>query len=189
MVELVPSEVDMSIERTLRCYDYVSQPFEQVHTALSRDAAGIFKRATTVAAEREYAISVQLRVRVGMVSVATDVHVDVGPMQDTTSSPLGYEVKVFPLTWRSISGPSLFPSMNAKLLVYPLSRFETQLEFEGTYDPPLGVLGDAFDAVVGHRIAEASVLHFLQDVTALLAELAKPAAETIETPHQPAAIG
>jgi hypothetical protein len=171
----------MTIDQRLRCYSYVSQPFAQVHGALSRDAAGIFKRATTVAAEREYALSVQLRVRVGMISVATDVKVEVGPMENTMSSPLGYEVKVFPLTWSSVSGPSLFPRMNAKLLVYPLSRFETQLELEGTYDPPLGLLGDAFDSVVGHRIAEASVLHFLQDVTALLrSELAKTATATVE---------
>jgi hypothetical protein len=171
----------MTTDRTLRCYDYVSQPFAQVHAALSRDAAGIFKRATTVAAEREYAIGVQLRVRVGVISVATDVHVEVGPMQNTTSSPLACEVKIFPLTWSSISSPSLFPHMKAKLLVYPLSRLETQLEFEGTYDPPLGLLGDAFDSVVGHRIAEASVLHFLQDVTALLrSELAESATATFE---------
>jgi hypothetical protein len=171
----------MTIDRTLRCYDYVSQPFAQVHAALSRDAAGIFKRATTVAAEREFAIGVQLRVRVGMVSLATDVHVEVGPMQDTMSSPLACEVKVFPLSWSAISNPGLFPHMKAKLLVYPLSKLETQLEFEGTYDPPLGLLGDAFDSVIGHRIAEASVLHFLQDVTALLRiELAKTGAGTIE---------
>ena len=58
--------------------------------------------------------------------------------------------------------------MRGRLSVYPLSRSETQLEFEGVYDPPLGLLGDAIDAMAGHRIAEASVLQFLRDVAALL---------------------
>jgi hypothetical protein len=158
----------MTAQRTLRCYDYVNQPFAQVEGALRRDAAGIFKRATTGAAERERAIAVQLHVQVGALDVATDVEVEVGPVDDTTSSPFGSQATVFPLSWRAASSPSLFPCMKARLSVYPLSRAETQLEFEGTYDPPFGWLGDAIDSAVGHRLAEASVLHFLHDVAALL---------------------
>ena len=167
----------MSIERTLRCYDYVNQPFAQVRVALRRDAVGIFTRATTSAAEREQALHVQLHVHVGVLDVATDVQVGVGLVEDTMSSPFGNEVAVFPLTWSSRTSPSLFPRMKAELSAYPLSRTETQLEFEGSYDPPLGLLGDAIDAVVGHRVAEASALQFVRDVAALLrAELAaKPA--------------
>ena len=153
----------MTFERALRCYDYVNQPFAQVQGALRRDTVGIFTRATTSAAEREHAIGTQLHARFGVLDVAADVRVEVGPVQDTMSSPYGYE-----LTWSSIESPSLFPRMKGKLSVYPLSREITQLEFEGTYDPPLGLLGDAIDALVGHRIAEASVLQFLRDVAALL---------------------
>lgn len=167
----------MTTERTLRCYDYVNQPFPRVQEVLRKDAAGVFRRATTSAAEREHDIAVQLRVRLGALDVAADVRVEIGPVEETMSSPWGYQVSIFPLTWRSISAPSLFPQMNAKLYVYPLSARETQIEIDGTYEPPLGMLGDAIDAVVGHRIAEASVLHFVQDVAALLrAELAVQAA-------------
>jgi hypothetical protein len=158
----------MRTDHTLRCYDYVSQPFALVQGALRQDAARIFARATTGAAERERALNVQLRVRIGMMDLATDVRVEVGMIESTMSSPYGYTVMLIPLTWKSTSNPSLFPHMQAKLLVYPLSNHETQLEFEGDYDPPLGLLGDAIDAVVGRRIAEASVLHFVRDVAALL---------------------
>ncbi len=48
--------------------------------------------------------------------------------------------------------------MRAKLSIYPLTTTETQLDFSGTYEPPLGVLGGAFDAIVSHRIAEASCI-------------------------------
>jgi hypothetical protein len=158
----------MSINHTLRCYDYVNQPFWVVQGALRQDAARIFARATAGAGERALALNVQLRVRIGMIDVATEVKVEVGTIENTTSSSDGYSVMVIPLTWKSASNPNLFPHMQATLLVYPLSNHETQLEFEGVYDPPLGWLGDAIDAAVGHRIAEASVLRFVRDVAALL---------------------
>lgn len=158
----------MPLERTLHCYDYVSHPFPRIQAMLHQGAARIFSRATTGAAERERDLAVQLRVRLGVLDVATDIKVDVGPIEETMSSPYGYQVMVIPLSWTAAKNPTLFPRMQAKLLVYPLSGHETQLELEGTYDPPLGLLGDAIDAVVGHRIAEASVLHFLRDVAARL---------------------
>jgi hypothetical protein len=158
----------MSATHPLRCYDYVNHPFARVREAVHENASEIFKLATTSASERQRDIGVQLRVRVGALEIGTEVLVQVGPVHDTMSSPLGYEVAEFPLEWTSTKNPSLFPHMKAKLSVYPLSSTETQLELEGTYDPPLGVLGDAIDAVVGKRIAEATVLRFLQDVAAQL---------------------
>ncbi|HUG81330.1 MAG TPA: hypothetical protein VML01_06690, partial [Bryobacterales bacterium] len=58
----------------------------------------------------------------------------------------------------------LFPLMNAVLAVYPLTGTETQLDFQGLYQPPLGAFGKAVDAVAGHRIAEVSVHRFVNDV-------------------------
>ena len=56
--------------------------------------------------------------------------------------------------------------------VYPLSAHETQIDLHGRYRPPLGVVGDAVDALVGHRLAEASVLRFVADsATRINAEL------------------
>ena len=54
--------------------------------------------------------------------------------------------------------------MQAELSIYPLTASETQLDFRGQYEPPLGVLGSAIDAAVGHRIAEAAVHRFVGDV-------------------------
>jgi len=164
----------MTTARRLRSYDYVNQPVAPVLAALTRAGTSIFARATNGAAEREQALAVQLRVKLGMLDLATDVNVALGAVEGPTASASGYEVTAFPLSWQSAARPSLFPHMQAKLLVYALSSSETQLELEGSYDPPLGLLGDAIDAVVGHRIAEACVLHFLQDVAAQLrAELAR----------------
>jgi hypothetical protein len=39
-----------------------------------------------------------------------------------------------------------------------------RVEFEGAYEPPRGAVGRAFDAIVGHRIAQATVHRFVNDV-------------------------
>jgi hypothetical protein len=58
--------------------------------------------------------------------------------------------------------------MKAELSLYRLGKDETQLELCGTYEPPLGALGKVLDALVMHRVAEASVHRFLAEVAALL---------------------
>jgi hypothetical protein len=70
----------------------------------------------------------------------------------------------------------MFPTMRARLTVFALTATETQLELEGTYDPPLGPIGDLLDAALGHRLAEASVQRFVAEVAGWLREqLALPA--------------
>ena len=152
----------------LRCYEYVNRPYEQVCAALRADPNGIFRRVTLLSAERANAPGAQLHVQLGALDLASAVQIDVGPIEDTLSAPNGYPITVFPLSWYSKHHPGLFPHMRAKLLVYALSKKETQLELEGSYDPPLGLLGDALDALVGHHSAEASVLQFIQNITARL---------------------
>ena len=69
----------------------------------------------------------------------------------------------------------VFPVMNAELLFWPLSSSETQLEIEGAYRPPLGIVGNALDAAIGHRVAEATVHRLLEDlVEQLRRELPAP---------------
>jgi hypothetical protein len=64
--------------------------------------------------------------------------------------------------------PSLFPFMKAELAIYPLTRTETQLDFSGLYEPPLGTVGKAVNAIIGRRIAEVSVHSFVDDVAGYL---------------------
>jgi hypothetical protein len=60
--------------------------------------------------------------------------------------------------------------MDGVLTLYPLTATETQLDFLGRYEPPLGVVGDAVDALVGYRVAEASVHRFITDIARYLRE-------------------
>jgi hypothetical protein len=66
--------------------------------------------------------------------------------------------------WKAASAPGLFPLMKAELAIYPLTATETQLDFSGRYEPPLGWLGTVVDTAIGHRIAEASVHRFVAEV-------------------------
>jgi hypothetical protein len=68
------------------------------------------------------------------------------------------------LTWKAASAPVLFPLMHATLSVRPVVSSDTQVMIEGHYDPPLGFGGEAIDSAVGHRVAQATVHRFLDDV-------------------------
>jgi hypothetical protein len=98
-------------------------------------------------------------------------------VEDAPVQRSGDEATKLILEWQSAKAPRWFPLMQAELSLYPLTSTETQLDFSGHYQPPLGVLGTAIDAAVGHRIAEAAVHRFMSDVADYLRRtLAHPTA-------------
>lgn len=158
----------MSEPRRLRSYEYVNRPYEDVREALHARALEVFQRATTVAAERADTLMASLRVPVGAVEVGVPVHIHVRGIHDEPGQSGVSAVTRVAIGWEAARAAGLFPSMSAQLSAWPLSAGETQLEIEGEYRPPLGVVGNAIDAAVGHRVAEASVKRFLDDVVAQL---------------------
>jgi hypothetical protein len=155
----------MSEPRELHCYQYVTVPYERVRDGLRRDAAGIFQRATSAAASRAQELVATLRVGVAALEIGADVKLEVRA-QNERQSALGVRTTELEIAWTAASAGALFPSMEATVSVYALSPTETQIGLHGRYRPPLGLVGNALDAMVGHRIAEASVLRFVQDVAA-----------------------
>ena len=69
-----------------------------------------------------------------------------------------------PMTWEPIGMDGLFPRLDADLEIGPLGEDRTQLAISARYRPPLGVLGQAIDRVLLHRVAEATVKDFLDRV-------------------------
>ena len=165
----------MAQAHELRCYDYVNHPYAAVRDALRGDLGGIFERATKGAAGRAQALAATLKIEVGALEIGTDVAIEVLSAEEREEGPVGRTPTTFiALRWRAARAPALFPSMDAELIVYPLSRNETQLELHGLYSPPLGAVGSALNSLVGHRIADASVHRFVTDVASLLrSELAQ----------------
>jgi hypothetical protein len=159
----------MSGTHRLHCYDYVNHPYVAVRDAMRADPGGIFQRATTSAAGRAQALAATLKVGVGALEIGTDVVIEVLGVEERAEGPAGRTpTTVIPLRWKAARAAALFPSMAAELLIYPLSRDETQIELDGRYTPPLGAVGGALDSLIGHRVADASVHRFVTDVASLL---------------------
>lgn len=158
----------MARAREVRSYDYVNHPYERVRDALRGDALKTFRAATRAATDRAHDLAAALRVNIGGLQIARDIVIEVKKAVEERSQSLGVMVTRIELEWEAAESPRLFPLMRAELSVYPLSSTETQLDFLGHYDPPLGALGKAINAIVGHRLAEASVHRFLTDVATFL---------------------
>lgn len=153
----------MRTGRKIRCYDYVNHPYEQVRDALSKDALEVFQSATKTAASRARSIASELRLDVGGIGFEADIIISVKKIEQQTGE-MAAPVTRLQLEWQAAKMPTLFPLMKAELSIYPLTASETQLDFSGYYEPPLGAVGKALNAIVGHRIAEVSVHRFVTDV-------------------------
>ncbi|HEX7837015.1 MAG TPA: hypothetical protein VF469_06100 [Kofleriaceae bacterium] len=165
----------MTRRHELRCFDYVNRPYRAVRDALTTNALAIFERATRSAADRASDLGAELRVRFGAIEIAADVEITITAVA-ADRSPANQAATRIDLGWKSRRSPGLFPAMTGSIWVYALSPRETQIEFLGSYDPPLGVLGDAIDAIALHRIAEVSVQRFVNDIASYL---------RVELPVQP----
>ena len=158
----------MSKGREIHCYDYVNHPYDQVRDALSKDAIALFQSATKAAASRARSVASELRIDVGGIGIGADIRVSVKSIEVKDREAMADPVTRLQLEWEAATMPDLFPLMKAELSIYPLTATETQLDFKGFYEPPLGPLGKAVNAMVGHRIAEVSVHRFVRDVAGYL---------------------
>jgi hypothetical protein len=154
----------MSEPRKLRCYQYVNRAFPAVRELLRQRPLGVFQHATTSAAARANDLTASLHASVAGLDVGVDVSIHVQAVRDDEGVAGLSPVTRITLAWEATRATALFPVMTAELSLWPLTSSETQLEILGAYRPPLGIVGSAVDAAVGHRLAEATVHRFLDDV-------------------------
>jgi len=146
-------------------YGYVGRPYEQVRTLLGRDPVGLFQKATSSGATRARQLYVALRAGDGItMEVDVNVHIDRTREGQPVDGQPDLTCTCLELSWKSATKPSLFPQMQATLSAWPVTASETQIVLEGRYEPPMGPIGAAVNYAVGHRIAEASVHRFLDEV-------------------------
>jgi hypothetical protein len=154
--------------REIRCYDYVNHPYERVRDALKQNALTVFQSATKTAASRAQSVAAELHVDFGGIGVKSDVKIVLKSVEESAPDPTSNPTTTLRLEWEAATMPDLFPLMNGALSIYPLTSTETQLDFFGVYKPPFGAVGKTMNAIVGHRIAEASVHRFVNDVAGYL---------------------
>lgn len=150
--------------KEIRIYDYVNHSYPSVRDALTANAVEVFRAATKAAENRAETVAAELRLDLGAVAIGTDIVIEVTGIQEIPAAPGGGPSTTIGLQWQAARLPGLFPLMNAALHISPLTATETQLDFLGAYEPPMGALGGLLDAVAGHRIAGASVHRFVTAV-------------------------
>lgn len=157
----------MSKAREIRCYDYVNHPYEKVRSLLGKDSLAVFKNATRSAADRADALAAEIHASIGAFEIGAEIDLKINRVTEDEDGR-AHPRTCIELEWAAAKAPRLFPVMKAELWLYPLTATETQLDFRGEYTPPLGPLGSAINALVGHKIAEASVHHVVKDVAEYL---------------------
>jgi len=73
-----------------------------------------------------------------------------------------------PIRWKSESGEALFPALDGEIEVAPVGADATQLSMTARYTPPFGLLGRVADRALLHRVAEATVKDFVDNVAAVV---------------------
>ena len=62
-------------------------------------------------------------------------------------------------------GTGVFPTFEGTLIVRS-ENDASSIELDGSYTPPFGPAGQAFDAAIGHRIAQSTARELLKDLKA-----------------------
>jgi hypothetical protein len=145
----------------LTFYGHVDRPYDAVRQLLRSSAEELFQRATKAA---RGPVVARLWLEGTGVDIGVDVRVHVTLRPDDPAQRGLPTVTNLALSWGATDVAALFPSMSADLALSPMRDAETRVEFVGTYELPPSVLGRAVDAVVGHRIADVAVHHFVSEL-------------------------
>ena len=149
---------------TVRFYQYVNHPYEKGRRVLQGDPAAVFGAAAHAAESRARGVAAALHVQLGGVEVGAGIDVEVEDIRTEAGTATAPQATRLRLSWEAARNKGVFPAMRAELAAYPLTARETQLDFSGEYRPPLGTLGRAVDALLAHKLAEAAVHRFLDEI-------------------------
>ncbi len=88
------------------------------------------------------------------------------------------DAAVWAMRWEVIGpGGSLFPALDADIVLTPAGEDATMLAVSGAYRPPLGALGAGLVRAIMHRVGEATIRIFTNHIgTAIMHPAASPAA-------------
>ncbi len=149
------SELSSAPMTTLLQRYYLHCPYARARTHLDA-ALGAF------AESGEHQV-VRLRVPIDLDGSAAGLQKDVLVQYGKGTDPLHFD-EPWTVRWTPNRGGP-FPDFDGTLTVRADEDFNVcVLELQGTYDPPLGIVGAAFDAVLGSRIASATAREFLRRI-------------------------
>jgi hypothetical protein len=139
-------------------------------TTIGRPAAEIV--SLLVAPERKWRLGLdhgsESLAEVGLNLAGLRIYKHVRLQADAPALEISADRAMMPVTWVATGGRAIFPRMEGTLHVEPDGAESTRLSLNATYDPPLGELGRQIDRVVMHRLAERTMLDFVERVAAEL---------------------
>lgn len=74
----------------------------------------------------------------------------------------------FPIKWTATGAEVLFPKLEAELLLAHIGPNTTRFSLEGTYEPPMGVVGKVADRALLGRLAETAVRNWVDRLAGAL---------------------
>lgn len=77
------------------------------------------------------------------------------------------------IAWRAQRSDRAFPRLVGELELTQTSPTSSRLTLVGGYQPPISVLGDAGDRLVGRHVADAVIRTFLERVASTMEETAR----------------
>jgi hypothetical protein len=104
---------------------------------------------------------IPLRVRFGDLRVERDVDFHL------RSKPAYPGYRLLDVSWTPKDGGP-YPSFSGTLTVAEDATGWSRIELDGSYRPPFGIAGVAFDAAVGQRIAQSTAAELLVEIKRLL---------------------
>lgn len=133
-------------------------PFKVVVDELHCDAPGLIRIATDGAAVRASDIVMTLDTGWAWFDIHERVRARVGEFSRTSTEAY------LDLAWTAEAGKRLLPGIDGRLTLFAMSTAYTEIGFSGRFIPPPGLLGSASGIVLGRRLAEATVGHFLDQL-------------------------
>jgi hypothetical protein len=141
--------------------------FDVARSGLARLARGSWLSS---ASQDAYDLGVTGLSRVGALGLTREVRVQARELAEREGSA-GLAIR-----WE-VTGPGggLYPVLDADITLHPAGEDATLLTLAGAYRPPLGILGQALDRAILHRVAAATVRNFLSRVAAEITGRPRPA--------------
>jgi hypothetical protein len=142
----------------LRYFIELPLPAEAVERALLASPADWLPRLADRAGRHGQDLLVEVGIGTPDRGLRKRVRVGFGPVVRHPSRT------ILAMTWQPTGVSTLFPLLEAELEVGTLGGRRTQLALNASYRPPLRVVGRAIDRALLHRVAEATIKEFLDQV-------------------------
>lgn len=135
----------------------VEEPIGKISAAVLNDKGWLGQNATQAYRDAER-LRIKVGPKIGSKFSAKEVVLFVEDCRQAVDS------YVIPLTWEATGTPGLFPILKADLLLAPIGDATTQITLTGSYEPPLGQVGQRLDQLLLHRLAETTIRSFLMGI-------------------------